>query len=537
MKKAILFLLPLVPVFSVFAQPTAFVGCPNVNTAILRSGTNTPNTGAISIYNVNTATGVPSLLSGPILDPANGSLNLQVNGIGLNTVDGFLYGINSGTPTIPFAFPIIPAIPFYRLGSNAVAEQQGTLSGPAPIGLENSSIVSAAAGETNLMGTYFFSAATGIAVPNFMNPAASTFTVTRLFIGQLSNVAGLTAGSSALAPTYVQVTNPSNDAAVYLANVQTSTTLSTAQNTGLRDFVFNKYDGCLYAYVTFPDATNPGGNYYGQMLKVNPSTGILTSLAPAVILPFATASNEVAGTLLDKAGNFLILFTDGKMYKAASSAMGIFNGTISLLNGATGLPTALRGDMASCGATADGGTLPVILTSFNAYKQNNAITVKWQTTSEININRFVVERSIDGVNWSSASQVTAQGDASSGFAYQITDNNTAIKTVYYRLAIIENNGTRKYSGVKKVNSDSRAFEISTYPNPVRDILTIEGQEVFTAKTDVVLIDAMGRTYRVATKKATGNTISINLSNFSKGAYYIHLITEKGTAAAKRFIKQ
>ena len=72
--------------------------------------------------------GTPTLLSGPILDPANASVNLQINGIGLNTIDGFLYGINSSTPDIPFSFPIIPAMPYYRLCSNAVVQQLGTLS-------------------------------------------------------------------------------------------------------------------------------------------------------------------------------------------------------------------------------------------------------------------------------------------------------------------------------------------------------------------------------------------------------------------------
>jgi hypothetical protein len=536
MKKILLTLFTGFSTFAVFAQPTVFVGCPNINTAILRSGTNSPNSGPISIYNVNTATGAPTLLSGPILDPANTSLNLQINGVGLNTVDGFMYVINSGTPTIPFSFPIIPKMPFYRLGANAVAVQLGTLAGPSISGLENSSVVSAAAGETDLSGTYYFSAATGVAVPNIINPAASTFTVSRLFIGQLTNIAGLGAGSSALSPTYVQVTNPSNDALVYLSNVQASSTLSTAQNTGLRDFVFNKYDGCLYAYVTFPDPSNPGGNFYGQMLKVNPSTGILTALAPAVILPFATASNEVAGTLLDKAGNFLILFTDGKMYKAGSSAMGVFDGSISLLNGATGLPTALRGDMASCGATADGGTLPVIFSDFTAFKQNEGISLKWQSASEINAEKFIVQKSIDAINWKAISNIAARGVQSNGAQYMFVDNNFD-QTVYYRLACVDKNGEIRYSSVKKIVYTAAKLSISLYPNPVKNILTIEGQQVFGTNTNITITDVTGKMLNIASKKIKDNMIYVDVTNLSKGVYFLRLNTETGVASTNRFVKQ
>lgn len=536
MRRIVLLASVLLPAFSVLAQPTAFVGCPNVNTAILRSGTNTPNTGPISIYTVNTTTGTPSLLSGPILDPANTSQNLQINGIGLNTIDGFLYGINSGTPTIPFSFPIVPAMPFYRLGSDAVAQQLGTLSGPAVAGVENSSIVSAAAGETNLTGTYFFSAATGVAVPNFLNPTASTFTVTRLFIGQLANITGLMAGNAALSPTYVQVTNPSGDAAAYLVNIQTSTTLSTAQNTGLRDFVYNKYDGCLYAYVTFPDASNPGGNYFGQMLKVNPSTGVLSALAPAVILPFATASNEVAGTLLDKSGKFLILFTDGKIYQAASPAMGVFDGSISLLNGSTGLPTSLRGDMASCGATADGGTLPVTLASFNVFKQNNSVNLKWQTATEINVEKFIIERSVDATNWEAISSVMAKGSSVNGANYQLYDN-AASKTVYYRLLTIDKNGDIKYSMVKKIAAEAGKIAISTYPNPVKNTLVVEAQQAFSANAGVVISDIMGKVLSAPSKKTGDNTINVDVAGLSKGVYFIRVTTQAGEVSTSRFIKQ
>lgn len=536
MKRIVLLSFALSTAFVSFAQLTPFVGCPNVNTAILRSGTNSPNTGAISIYNVNSTTGATSLLSGPILDPANASLNLQINGLGLNTIDGFMYGINSGTPTIAFAFPIAPPMPFYRLGSNAVAQQLGTLTGPAITGGENSTIVSAAAGEMDLAGNYYFSAATGIAVPNFITPSASTFAVTRLFIGQLLNVAGLPTGSSALSPTYVQVTNPSGDAAAYLASVQTATSLSSAQNTGLRDFVFNKYDGNLYAYVTFPDPANPTGNYYGQMLKVNPSTGILSAIAPAVILSFATTSNEVAGTLLDKAGNFLILFTDGKMYKAASASMGIFDGSISLLNGATGLPTSLRGDMASCGATTDGGSLPVTLNNFTAFKQNGTVNIKWQTAAEINVDKFTIQRSADAKNWISISSITAKGTYSIGAQYQIFDN-TITQTVYYRLAIIDKNGDTKYSSVKKIAAESGKIAISTYPNPVKNTLIIEGQQAFNSNTNISVSDVTGKILVTSSKRIGENIIHIDVTQLSKGVYFLRVISEAGQVSTSRFIKQ
>lgn len=536
MKKSVLFLFNLLSIATISAQPTAFVGCPNVNLAILRSGTNSAVTNPLSIYSVNTTTGLPSLLSGPILDPANASVNLQVNGLGLNTADGYLYGLYSNVPTIPLSFPVVPAFPYYRVGANAVAVQVGTLSGPAPVSPENASFVNSAAGELDQFGNYFFSAATGIGVPNFFNPLASTFTVTRLFIGKLANVSSLSGGVGALSPTYVQITNPSNDASVYLNSLATSVVLSTAQNTGLRDLVYNKFDNKLYTYVTFPDPLNPSGNYYGQMLKLNPSTGVLTALAPAVILPFATASNEVAGTLLDKSGNFLILFTDGKMYKASSTSIGVFDGAINLLNSATGLPTTLRGDMASCGATADGGTLPVTLSGFNVFKQNEGVTIKWQTAMEVGVDRFVVEKSTDAINWQTVSTIYTNNNSVNGANYQFVDKN-ASSTVYYRLVTVDKNGQAVYSSVKKITADAKAFSITTYPNPVKNTLIIEGQQAFGSATRVSISDVTGKILAVTSKSTADNMIKLDVTGLNKGIYFIRLINEAGQVSTNRFVKQ
>ncbi|MGG9971696.1 T9SS type A sorting domain-containing protein [Ferruginibacter sp. SUN002] len=538
MKKTLLVLFGAISFITTLAQPTPFITCPDVNVAVLRSGDNSGIANPLSIYTIATTTGMPTLLSGPILNPANAGTNLQINGVGLNTADGFMYGLYSGSP----AFSLTPATPFYRLGSNAVAVQLGTVPGPAIIPggpyFENAAIVNSAAGEVDQFGNYYFSAVTGTAVINFSDPAASTFTPKRLFIGKIANVASLSAGVGTLSPTYVSVINSIMDASDYESSIMSPMTLATAQNTGLRDIVFNRFDNRIYTYVTYPGSGPNAGSFMGRMLKVDLPTGTYSgvSLMPSV-LPFASANNEVAGTLLDKTGRFLILFTDGKMYKANSTSPGTFDGTIALLNGSTGLPTTLRGDMASCGGGPDQGTLPVSISTVNAYKQNGGVMVKWQTYSEINANEFILERSLDGQNWSVISTLQAHGTTNNVTNYQLIDNNPTGKVVYYRLCMVDNSGDKKYSDIKRISLENKVFEINTYPNPVKNVLIIEGPQSFTPKTDVVIIDAMGRIYRVSTKKVAENSISINVANLSKGVYYIHLTTEAGNEATKRFIKQ
>ena len=275
MKKNLLMLLPGFSFLITIAQPTPFNGCPSNNLAILRAGNNI-STNPVSIYTINTSTGTPAIVSGPIADPLNAAANLQVNGLGLNTIDGYLYGL-SADATANFTTNV--PLPFYRLGANAQAEQIGSVRGPAIIMAmgETQSIVNAAAGETDQSDNYYFTGATGVLT-------ASSFTFSRLFLGKIPALHGLTASlTNVTTPSYVEIKSTDVNCAAYLSTLKTVFTLpnlSDAANTGLKDFVFDKLSGMLYSYVTYADISNPG-NYRGLMVKLNPATGNLAAVAPA----------------------------------------------------------------------------------------------------------------------------------------------------------------------------------------------------------------------------------------------------------------
>src|SRR5882757_6413236 len=214
-----LLLSPLLSILflSSMAQPTAFTGCPNNNVALVRDGNNNAETNPYYIYNVNTATGTAGAGTGPILNPADGT-NLQLNGIGLNTIDGFLYGIQPGSVSNPAQG--LTNRPFYRVGSNAVAEQVGTLLLPSFQPGENIGAINAAAGEMDNGGNYYFSAASGTLS---FTPSASA-TIKTIYLGKLANVTALTAGTANLTPNYTIVTSgDANTVAYYNSLLVTAT--------------------------------------------------------------------------------------------------------------------------------------------------------------------------------------------------------------------------------------------------------------------------------------------------------------------------
>ena len=109
-------------------------------------------------------------------------------------------------------------------------------------------------------------------------------------------------------------------------------------------------------------------------------------------------------------------------------------------------------------ANAADGTVPAKPTSFTAAVNTNnskKIDLKWSTETETDLSHFIVERSVDGINFSDAALVFAYGNTTSKSDYSFPDNINRILSgsVYYRVISISDNGKAVYSDVRiiKIN--------------------------------------------------------------------------------------
>ena len=87
---------------------------------------------------------------------------------------------------------------------------------------------------------------------------------------------------------------------------------------------------------------------------------------------------------------------------------------------------------------------------FTAESQGEGILLIWRTGIEFNLSTFEVQRSTNGTSFYSVAEVEPAGSYSE---YQFVDNNLlkdAMKTYYYRLKMVDINGTVTYSEVREV---------------------------------------------------------------------------------------
>ena len=88
---------------------------------------------------------------------------------------------------------------------------------------------------------------------------------------------------------------------------------------------------------------------------------------------------------------------------------------------------------------------------------NNYIQVDWTTNTEKDLDYFIVERSVDDMNFMPIAQQSAVGTSSTPQSYELDDNNVLPNiNYYYRIKLVNNDGSHSYthSVVASISSGS-----------------------------------------------------------------------------------
>jgi hypothetical protein len=107
--------------------------------------------------------------------------------------------------------------------------------------------------------------------------------------------------------------------------------------------------------------------------------------------------------------------------------------------------------------------VPLKLISFNAAPYNNTVSLKWISENEMNLDHFVIERSTDGIHFNAIGNAASTNTASRN-NYSFTIEELFLTIAYYRLKILDNNGSFFYSSIVLVKYNRN--NVTLNPNPV-----------------------------------------------------------------------
>ncbi|MEM6805350.1 MAG: hypothetical protein AAF696_28390, partial [Bacteroidota bacterium] len=117
--------------------------------------------------------------------------------------------------------------------------------------------------------------------------------------------------------------------------------------------------------------------------------------------------------------------------------------------------------------------LPAELTNFQGFNQGIENILSWETSLEDQHDYFGVEKSTDGENFEEISRVQGLGNVEQGQAYQFIDSEAKVGINYYRLNMVDIDGTSFYSKTIQIHREAPAAAlISLYPNPSREFVEL-----------------------------------------------------------------
>ena len=214
-------------------------------------------------------------------------------------------------------------------------------------------------------------------------------------------------------------------------------------------------------------------------------------------------------------------------------------------------------------------TLPVTIVSFTGRRGTGTTLLSWTTESESNSARFEIERSADGSDWltigqvaaagngqvtaagngqvaaAGNGQVAATGNSSTVLSYQFIDTVSLQggSNLYYRLRLVNKDGTDSYSNVVLIQSSENAMaapQLSRItPNPFESEMEITGSVPHSGPVEVLLRDMTGVmvVHQRYTASKGGNVWKLtNLDGLAKGVYVVRVLQEGATVGIGKVIK-
>jgi len=190
-------------------------------------------------------------------------------------------------------------------------------------------------------------------------------------------------------------------------------------------------------------------------------------------------------------------------------------------------------DDLGCSAQTDGVFDPcsktaIELLTFRVNEVNGSNQVNWSTASEHQNDFFILEHSINGIDFEPLSQIKGAGNSSTLKHYQYIHQNPPRGINYYRLKSVDFDGKKSISEIILIKNEKN-IELILYPQPAQDILNIHLETFDSQIIKVKIFNSAGQLL------LHENTISqIKIENFSPGLYFFETFYKRQRITSKFF---
>lgn len=183
--------------------------------------------------------------------------------------------------------------------------------------------------------------------------------------------------------------------------------------------------------------------------------------------------------------------------------------------------------------------LPLNLLQFSVASSDAKLTadLRWLTDREDGVSHFVIERSLDGRDFGDVGNVSAHNVSGHSHEYEFRDRVGEAGNWYYRLKMVDLDGTFVYSSVRQISFLETRFELIVAPNPVGNYVYWTFGHAYEGDLSVSFFNEKGQLLLQQTHAGiapSGQTIPVG--DYTAGLYYLVVELADGKRIVKKVIK-
>ena len=171
--------------------------------------------------------------------------------------------------------------------------------------------------------------------------------------------------------------------------------------------------------------------------------------------------------------------------------------------------------------------LPVTLVSFDGDLSSGHVNLSWTSAMETFFDRYEIEYSYEMNAWNKLASITANNKGNAASNYEYLHLNPVNGQNYYRLKLVNSDGSFSYSSIIQVYNDNG--ELSIQPNPFSQTTSVVFSKPQTAQ--FLIYDLIGQLVYSYNSATAIRKLNIG-EPLSKGSYILHVITSSASTIYK-----
>jgi photosystem II stability/assembly factor-like uncharacterized protein len=180
-------------------------------------------------------------------------------------------------------------------------------------------------------------------------------------------------------------------------------------------------------------------------------------------------------------------------------------------------------------------TLPITWKNFSGeIYNNNQILLNWSTETEINCDRYSIERSVDGKKYQSIGTVSGKGNTNIPQYYRLIDDHPNHGINYYRIKQIDYDGSSNFSKTISVTFKGMSSDFVFFPSPLNQGQVLHVDHSYSS-LEITVFDDLGRI--VLKDKLSSGQQSLDTKKLKPGSYFIQMDNLNGLIKKYKLIIQ